>query len=162
MNVVFQMLINCPYKIGYTLWCNTWNLLKSYHLFETQYLMHMKTSHGIYTLLEGSNVMDMKNDFPSSVCFFDLFIFVNWVKTNLGIPNNWWWSIDSLPLGSIMCIFVNRRKGPSTSTQTNTHTYRTELNNLKRLPARLAFFNMIWWHLLATCGLNCNCGTHQS
>ena len=69
MNVVFQMLINCPYKIGYTLWCNTWNLLKSYHLFETQYLMHMKTSHGIYTLLEGSNVMDMKNDFPSSVCF---------------------------------------------------------------------------------------------
>ena len=27
--------------------------------------------------------MDMKNDLPSSVCFFDLSIFVNFVKTDV-------------------------------------------------------------------------------
>jgi hypothetical protein len=47
-----------------------------------------------------------------------------------------------------MCIFVNRRKGPSTNAQTNIQTYRTKLNNLKQLPARLAFFNMKGSHIM--------------
>lgn len=100
------------------------------------------TLHEIYTLLEGIHIMDMKNDFPSSACFVDLLFLLIELKQTCESPNNWRCSIDSLLIGSIMCISVNRRKGSSTNTETNTHTYR-EVNNLKWLPAILAFFNMM-------------------
>jgi hypothetical protein len=147
MNVVFPMLINCPWKIGYQLWCKyvipetCWS--RTIYLKLSIHVMHMKTLHGVYTLLEAVILWTWK--MTSQVLYVSLtclFLLIE-LKQTCESPSNWRWSIDSLPLGSIMCIFVNRRKGPSTNTQTNIHTYRTELNNLKLLPAWLAFLNMM-------------------
>jgi hypothetical protein len=125
-----------------TLWCNTWNLLNSCRLFETQYTCRY-VMHVAWNLhpTRGHSYYGYEKWLPQFCMFCWPFVFVE-LKQTCESPNNWRCCIDSLLIGSIMCISVNRSKGPSKNTETNTHTYR-EVNNLKWLPVILAFFNMM-------------------